>query len=207
MASRYRYAILATLLALGAAVTYGAAPEMGDVIVTPPGSSPLVRFTIITPKGYVGFSVPKDWKVLSMNSKPPVAAIALQMPNPSDEGTPDSTNIAIDLIQPDSDQGKHALSKVGQAYEGDAQTSTHSGWDCYSQNAHQKKTLYTILDAKKSVADMIVWVRVAWPHLSRNAPDQDTIMKAAFNSLLDDVDGGLGQYASKPGDVLRRPEK
>jgi hypothetical protein len=180
---------------------------VGDVVVLQANPSPNVRFTIITTKGYVGFSVPKDWRVLSLQSKPPVAAAAFLAPNSADEGTHDSTNVAITLIQPNTDQGKSALSRVGKSYEGDVVASSRSGWECYSQSTHQKKTTYTILDAKKSVADVIVSVRVAWPRLPKNPLSYDSDMKAVFESLLDAIDGNLGSYPIKPGEVVRRPDK
>jgi hypothetical protein len=188
-------------------MTAGNIPDVGDVAVFQATTSPTVRFTIMTAKGYVGFSVPKDWRVLSMQSKPPVAAAAFLVPNSADEATPDSTNIAISLIQPDTDQGKSALNRVGKSYQGEVVESSRSGWECYSQSAHQKKTTYTILDAKKSVADVVVSVRVAWPHLPKNSPSYDSDMKAVFESLLDAIDGNLGSYTPKPGEVVRRPDK
>ena len=149
----------------------------------------------------------KDWRVIALQSKPPVAAAAFLAPNSADTGTPDSTNVAISLIQPDTDQGKSALSRVGKSFEGDVEASTRSGWERYSQSAHQKKTTYTILDANKNVADAIVSVRVAWPHLLKNSPSYDADMKEVFESLLDAIDGNLGSYPIKPGEVVRRPDK
>jgi hypothetical protein len=199
--------VIAILLFASLPMMAGNTLDVGDVAVLQANASPNVRFTIITTKGYVGFSVPKDWRVLSLQSKPPVATVAFLAPNSADEGTPDSTNVAISLIQPDTDQGKSALSRVGKSYEGAVEASSHSGWDCYSQGAHQKKTSYTLLDAKKSVADVVVSVRVAWPHLPKNPPGYDSEMRALFESLLDAIDGNLGVYTTKPGEVVRRPDK
>jgi hypothetical protein len=199
--------IISILLLASLPMTAGNTFDVGDVAVLQANTSPNVRFTIITTRGYVGFSVPKDWRVLSLQSKPPVATVAFLAPNSADEGTQDSTNVAISLIQSDTDQGKSALSRVGKSYEGAVEASSHSGWDCYSQGAHQKKTSYTILDAKKSVADVVVSVRVAWPHLPKNPPSYDSDMRTLFESLLDAIDGNLGAYTTKPGEVVRRPDK
>jgi hypothetical protein len=199
--------IIAILLFASHPMTAGNMLDVGDVAVSQAYASPNVRFTIMTAKGYVGFSVPKDWRVLSLQSKPPVATVAFLALNPADEGTPDSTNVSISLIQPDTDHGRSALSRVGKSYEGDVVASSHSGWECYSQSAHQKKTTYTILDATKSVADVIVSVRVAWPRLPKNPPSYDSEMRALFDSLLDAIEGNLGAYATKPGEVVRRPDK
>jgi hypothetical protein len=201
------FSVVAILLFATLPMTAGNMLDVGDVVVSQADTSPIVRFTVMTAKGYVGFSVPKDWRVLSLQSKPPVAAAAFLAPNSADEGTPDSTNIAISLIQSEADQGKSALNRVGKSYEGDVETSSRSGWECYAQSAHQKKTIYTILDAKKSVADVTVSVRVAWPHLPKNSPSYDSDMKALFGTLLDAIDGNLGSYQIKPGEVVRRPDK
>ena len=199
--------IIATVLLASIPMAAGNMLDVGDVAVSQDNTSPNIHFAIMTAKGYVGFSVPKDWRVISIQSKPPVAAAVFLAPNSADAGTPDSTNVAISLIQPGTDQGKSALDRIGKRYEGDVEASSHSGWECYSQSAHQKKTIYTILDAKKNVADVIVSVRVAWPHLPKNSASYDSDMKAVFESLLDTIDGNLGSYPIKPGEVVRRPDK
>ncbi len=199
--------IIATVLLASIPMTAGNMLDVGDVAVSQANTSPNVRFTIMTAKGYVGFSVPKDWRVIAMQSKPPVAAAAFLAPNSADANTPDSTNVSISLIQPGTDQGKSALDRIGKSYEGDVEASSRSGWECYSQIAHQKKTIYTILDAKKNVADVVVSVRVAWPHLTKNSASYDSDMKAVFESLLDAIDGNLGSYTIKPGEIVRRPDK
>jgi hypothetical protein len=196
-------ALLLPSLPAGAKTT----PDVGDVVVSQAVGSPAVRFTILTSNGYVGFTVSKDWRVLEIQSKPPVAVSAFQVFNRADQGTSDSTNIVVSLIQPETDKGKDALSKVGKSYEGEVQSSSRSGWDCFSQTAHQHGMPYTILDAKKRVADVIVSVRVAWPHLKKNSATYDGDLSKVFESLLDSVDGNLGPYSAKPGDVVRRPDQ
>jgi hypothetical protein len=199
--------IVAGLLLASLPSIVGQTPEVGDVAALQGDTLPNVHFTIMTAKGYVGFSVPRDWPVIAMQSKPPVAVAAFVVPNSADKGTPDSTNIVISLIEPDTDKGKSALSRVGRSFEGEVAASSHSGWECYSQSAHQKKTTYTILDAKKSVADVIVSVRVAWPHLPKNSPNYDSDMRSVFETLLDAMDGDLGVYTVRQGEVVRRPDK
>jgi hypothetical protein len=182
-------------------------PAVGDVIVSEPSNAPSVRFTVLTANGYVSFSVPKDWRVITMQSKPPVAVAGFQLVNPADKRTSDATNVAISLIQPGTELGEHALMKIGKSYEDQVTESSRLGWDLYSQKAPQKEVEYTILDAKKSIADVIVAVRVAWPHLPKNSPQYDTNMEGILDTLLRSVDGNLGVYITQPGDVLRRPEK
>lgn len=185
----------------------GAQVGAGDVVVSQSAALRQVRFTIITSTGYIEFSVPGDWHVIAMQSKLPVAAAAFELPNAADKDTPDSTNLSISLIQPDTKPGKRALSHVGVSYEGKVTSDSRAGWECFSQSAHQKGTLYTIQDAKKSVAGLVVSVRLAWPHLSQNPPGYEADMQAVFGSLLGRVEGALGPYPVKSGDVVRHPER
>ncbi|WP_263354029.1 hypothetical protein [Acidicapsa acidisoli] len=182
-------------------------PTVGDVIVSQPSNVPSFRFTVLTANGYVSFSVSKDWRVITMQSKPPVAVAGFQLVNQADKHTSDATNVVISLIQPGTEEGERALIKIGKSYEGSVTASSRLGWDLYSQKAHQKETEYAVLDAKKSIADVIVAVRVAWPHLSKNSPQYDSGMQEIFDNLLKSIDGNLGVYTTQPGDVLRRPEK
>jgi hypothetical protein len=203
---------LRNILILGAPLLYafvpvaGAQASVGDVVVSQSVASPNVRFTLIVPDGYVGFDVPGDWHFQAMHSQVPVAVAAFQVPDTADEGTPDSTNVAVSVIQPNSEQGRHAVERIGASYEGKVTKDSRNGWECFFQQAHQKSTLYTILDAKKSAAGFVVSVRLAWPHPSSNSPDYEGAMLRIFNSLLDSVEVSHGAYPQKPGDIIRRPE-
>jgi hypothetical protein len=166
------------------------------------------EFTIVTTKGYVSFAVPDDWRVIAMQSKSPVAVAAFQIPNPADSGTPDATNVAVSLFSVETKPGRDGERDVGRQFGPTAPTVTaKDGWTVYTQTANQGDTLYTIIDAKKSCADVVVGVRFAWPHLPKNAPELDTQMKGQLDSVLDSVNGALGRPQRKDGDVVRRPVK
>ncbi|KQZ44209.1 hypothetical protein [Duganella sp. Root1480D1] len=165
------------------------------------------EFTIVTGKGYVRFTVPDQWAVLSMQTKPPVSVAAFQVANPADEGTPHSSNVAVSLFHVDAERGQTAASAIGKQFGALPPTvSTLEGWTIYTQQASQQGTAYTIIDAKKPFADVVVGLRFAWPHLAANPAGYDQSMNGAFESLRRSVSSGFGVPASRPGEVIRRPE-
>ena len=74
------------------------------------------EFAIRTTKGFVRFSVPDDWRVLSVQTKPPVSVATFQVGNPADEGTPHSTNVAVSLFHIGTERGQAAAAAVGRSY-------------------------------------------------------------------------------------------
>lgn len=179
----------------------------GDVgTVASPGSQD-IQFTIVTKKGYVRFVTGNRWSVLSMQSKAPITVAAFQIKNPADEGTPNSSNLLLSLLSPGTKQSDKALEVIGRPY-GDAkvQTSKNGGWTIYRQQSHQGATLYTILDAKKPVADVIATVRLAWPKLDKVSAKYEAEMQGLFERFLQSVEGKVGQYVPIKGEVMRRPE-
>jgi hypothetical protein len=197
------FALLISLPAV--ALPISAEPAVGDVATLQSAETGLIEFTIITEAGYVSFSVPENWRVISMRSQLPVAAAGFQMPDGDDVGTPDATNVSMSLIQAETDQGKRALSLVGQSYEGKVTKSSDMGWDIYEQEAHQGETMYTIVDAKKKIADVVVATRIAWPHLTSDISKHNKVMKDVFDKLLRSIQGSMGVYKRKQGDVVRHP--
>ncbi|HEY6111126.1 MAG TPA: hypothetical protein VIV62_01295 [Chthoniobacterales bacterium] len=172
------------------------------VSTTPSGT----QFKIITPKGFVGFSVGNDWPVIAIQSKLPVAAAGFQIPNAADENTADSTNLAITLYDQTTIKGRDALAAIGKAYGGKTPTVDHrNNWTIYTQESKQGDTFYTVFDAKSKVADVAVAIRLAWPHLANNAKDYDKQMTALFRRVLDSIHGSVGPYKPKPNEVIRRP--
>ena len=178
----------------------------GDVAVKNVPDNQTADFKIITPKGFVAFSVGGDWPVLAMQSKLPIAAAGFQIPNPADEGTTDSTNLAITLYDETSAKGHEALGAVGRAYGQKPATIDHrNNWIIYTQESKQGGTVYTVLDAKSKVADVAIAIRLAWPQLANNERGYDKEMRALFYRVLDSIHGSLGPYKPQPNDVIRRP--
>jgi hypothetical protein len=123
-----------------------------------------VELTLVTEKGYVRFSVPDEWAVLKAQTKPPVSAMAFQVANPADDGTPHSTNVVVSLFDTSTEQGKAAAARVGKPYGPvQPQVRTRGDWTVYSQSASQHGATYHIVDAVRNAADVVVLVRFAWP--------------------------------------------
>jgi hypothetical protein len=165
-----------------------------------------VELSVVTTKGYVAFTVPDDWRVLSAQTKPPVSALSFQVANAADEGTPHSTNVLIALFHIDFERGKQAADAPVRAYGSkEPVVATRDGWTVYAQEATQGGAEYVIVDAKRPIADVVAAVRVAWPRLAANAPDYDSRMRQAFDELLKSVSGGMGLPPQREGQVIRRP--
>lgn len=167
-----------------------------------------VDMSMITEKGYVAFTVPDEWQVIAMHTKPPISIAAFQIANPADKNTPDSTNLIISLYRPASPKAQAARNDVGRQL-GDQPPTIESSknWTIYRQEAGQGNTRYSIWDAKSEVADVVVSVRIAWPHLTNNAPGYDQQMEDIFKAVIESIHGDLGAYQPRDGEVLRRQVK
>ena len=167
-----------------------------------------VEMSIVTNKGYVAFVVGDDWAVLSMQSKLPIATASFQVPNPADQGTPDSTNLAIVLYDSESKEARSNF-EAPVTIKGSApqQATRYQEWTVWRQEAVQGSTRYTILDAKREgLVDVLVKVRLAWPHLGTNASGYDAEMESTFHSFLTSVRGAKGKYEPGLGVTFRRRE-
>lgn len=136
----------------------------------------------------IQFSVPSDWRVISSKSDAMNTVFAFQMPNPAEEGTPDSTNLVIvasDLKQPGA---KTAFEKKASNREQKAQKrDLVDHWDCSRFSAMQGSTEYEIWDCFRTVTDCGVYVRAAWPHLPKNPPEYDKTMDTRLAEILKSV--------------------
>lgn len=168
-----------------------------------------VRLTIITKGGSVAFTVGDDWPVIAMQSKLPIATAGFHIPNPADEGAPESTNLALMLYDLSTERGRTAFEAPIKQYGTETPKIEHFGeWAVYRQDALQGAMRYTIIDAKKSnVADVSVSARLAWPHLKSNPKNYDAQMEFVFFTFLGSVSGELGQHTPHPHEVIRRPAK
>jgi hypothetical protein len=165
-----------------------------------------VELSIVTTKGYVRFNVPDDWRVLHMQTKPPVSVAAFQVLNPADDGTPHSTNVAVSLFHVDHEKGRVAADGLGKLH-GSATPEVRGEWTIYSQVRLQQGTKYSVVDATRSIADVVVLVRFAWPDLPNNPPGYDKQMHAAMAAVQASVTGGLGTVPMRDGEVIRRPTR
>jgi hypothetical protein len=165
-----------------------------------------VELTVITTKGEVGFTAEDEWVVIGMQTKLPVAVVAFQIKDPTDEGTQDSTNLAVNLYDLGTPQGREAIKTVGKKYGIDQPKASRVGdWQVFDQQSTQNGSVYTTLDARREVADVTVSVRLAWPHLKAHTKGHESAMRALFTRVLASVHGRLGPHDAKPGEINRRP--
>jgi hypothetical protein len=165
-----------------------------------------VELTLITSNGYVRFAVPDEWSVLKAQTKPPVSAMAFQVANPADEGTPHSTNVAVLLMDTKTEAGKKAASRIGAPVGTTPPAVSREGvWTLYSQSADQGSVRYQVVDATRDVADVVVSIRFAWPELPGNGSGYSEAMRAALRGVQASVSGELGMLPPRPGEIIRRP--
>jgi hypothetical protein len=81
----------------------GASSLEGCVAVSTTSSG--TELKIITPNGFVAFSVGNGWPVIAIRPKLPVAAAGFQIPNAADENISASTNLAISLYDETTTKG------------------------------------------------------------------------------------------------------
>ena len=160
----------------------------------------VVDFTIVD---RVQFSVPGEWPVISNSSTSEKTVFAFQIPNPADNGTPDSSNLSIIATDLKTDQERDAFQAQPPSTGHDAlEKKVVEGWRCSTFSAKQRSTQYVIWDCRRIVADCGVAVRVAWPHLAKNPADYDRRMEIVLSSFLTSVSPFKG--IPKSG-VLRHP--
>src|SRR5258708_7813284 len=95
-----------------------------------------VDLTIVTPKGYVTFTAGDDWPVIGTQTKMPVAAMAFQINDPADDDTPDSTNVAVNLYDHTTQEGREAMKAIGKKYGTAEPKILHiNGWEVFDQQA------------------------------------------------------------------------
>ena len=141
-----------------------------------------------------------------MEPKPPTTAAVFQIPNSADEGTPDSTNLVVMTFELDSPEAVAAATRVTNKMRTESKPApSHGSWQTYTKQDRQDATEYRIRDARRELADVVVTIRLAWPHLKQNPADYDEQMEKLFLLLLDGVIGELGPKPPREGEVIRRP--
>jgi len=162
-------------------------------------SSDLVEFTVVD---RIHFSVPGNWPVIASKSTGEKAVFAFQIPNAADLGTRDSTNLSIVSTFLRREQDREAFSKNLLSTPPNAQEKKLvAGWHCSSVSAMQGTTPYVVWDCFSIIQDSGVSVRIAWPHLPKNAPDYDSRMEKVLAKFLTNVAPSKGVPQSG---VLRR---
>jgi hypothetical protein len=145
-------------------------------------ASDQVTFTVVE---RVQFTVPANWPVIANKSTAEKTVFAFQIPNTADEGTPDSSNLSLVSSYLKEAKDKEAFEKKSSSPAPAAQEKKLvDGWRCSSFSAMQKSTQYVDWDCYRVVADCGIFVRIAWPHLSKNPPDYDKQMEMVLSDFL-----------------------
>lgn len=136
----------------------------------------------------IQFSVPADWVVIDSRSDAATTVFAFQIKNPADEGTPDSTNLAIISEYLKDRRAKSAFEREVADQEKKAQKKEAvENWNCSSFSAMQGSTRYDIWDCNRQITGCGVVVRLAWPELPKNPADYDDKIKGALTDVLKSV--------------------
>jgi hypothetical protein len=175
------------------------------LIVTAAFAADQVELSFITDKGWVKFTVGGDWKVLSMKTKDIVRGAIFQIPNPPGDEASAPTNALVTLFELDSAQTAARYANFRQQYA--KGTKSRIGvWEVFKREFEEKNTKYTARVAYRDIADVHVCVTFSWPHLPKNSADHEAQMEQMFLSTLKSVNGGLGKYQKREGEVIRRPQ-
>jgi hypothetical protein len=146
------------------------------------GAVDRVEFTIFA---RVRFSVPGDWPVIANKSDKNRTIFAFQIPNTADENGPDSTNLTVQSFYLKDPESKAAFEKKSSKQDPSAQEQKLvTDWDCAKFQAKQGSTSYEVWDCHRTVEDVGVYVRVAWPHLPKNPLDYDRQMQTTLANVL-----------------------
>lgn len=141
-----------------------------------------VTFTVFR---RIQFTVPGDWPVIASKSNADKTVFAFQIPNDADKGTSDSSNIVIvsDYLKNAKAEAAFA-NKASERNDGAQERKLLDGWGCSTFSAMQKATPYVVWDCYDTLGKCGVYVRIAWPHLPKNAPDYDKQMESVLSAFL-----------------------
>jgi hypothetical protein len=149
------------------------------------GAVDKVVFTIFAE---IQFAVPADWQVVANKSDTKSTLFAFKIPNPAEEGTPDSTNLVLQSFYLKESEAKAKFEEKSKPQDPSARKrAVAAHWDCTSFTGTQGSTSYDVWDCHRTVAKAGVYVRLAWPQLSGNAPNYDQQMQSTFVDVLTSV--------------------
>jgi hypothetical protein len=144
-----------------------------------------VEFTIFA---RVRFSVPGDWPVIASKSDKNRTIFAFQVPNPADEESHDSTNLTVQSFYLKDPESKAVFVKKSSKEDPSAQEQKLvTDWECARFQAKQESMPYEVWDCHRSVEEVGVYVRAAWPHLPKNPRGYDQQMQTTLTDVLASV--------------------
>ncbi len=199
-------------LALAALMTAAPALAQDDDTTPQPGQVGVyqipdgrIHFTLVTPSGHISFAT-GAWQLVNVHGGMPAAGFDFQVPDAADRQTEESTDISINVYQPDTRTGRDAFAQFGKSLEpaGRPVKEIYNGWTIYTQSIVAKGVPYSIMDAESRQADVDVIVKLNWPHLTGQPGTHNADMRALLLKTLDSMSGGLGTYTAQPGEVMRK---
>jgi hypothetical protein len=180
----------------------------GDVVTRGAPDGDGVLFKVLGAAEVVGFAVPLDWHISGLQSLPPVAVAAFQLPDKGDDNPSDSTHFSLSIYHIDDDDGRAATAVVGKQYGDDPPKRDHyKGWTSWSSEGAQNGVSYTLLDLAQTfdALKIEVAVRCAWPHLASHVATFDGYMVEACHGLADSVTARGGAYTLAADDLVHHP--
>jgi hypothetical protein len=155
-------------------------------LIAPSGASAL-RAKVTIPNGYVSIETPDEWTLISAKTHRSVASALFQIPNPSDEGTPDSTSIGVKVYDLKIESGRKSASNARLNTTAHVSKRVREGrWLIYRQHFADDgdPVPYTTLTARQDTPEMLVTVDLNWPKLPNNPADYDARMEQLFRAFI-----------------------
>lgn len=171
-------------------------------------SNPEDRIAILTKNGYVSFEADPNWIVFNVQTQAPNPFWIFQIPNIADLNTSHSANLAINLLYPDTIETKELSGKIGRKLgHNEVDEMEWNGWKLYRQIVAQNSIPYTIMEAQKNVADVKVYVMLAWPHLEANSSNHNKNMEDLMFKFIYLLKGDMGAFPMTENQTIMRSDK
>src|SRR5437879_6452320 len=104
------------------------------------GAADKVVFTIYAE---IQFAVPAEWQVVANKSDTKSTLFAFKIPNPAEEGTPDSTNLVLQAFYLKEPEAKARFEEKSKPQDPNARKGKVAAhWDCTSFTGKQGSTSY-----------------------------------------------------------------
>jgi hypothetical protein len=145
--------------------------------------------TIYIQNGQVSIKSPASWVIIA--HKPagsPSDVVAFQILNPADDGTDDSTNLAVTAFDV---RDTEAMLKFTQPLlapkKGEPAPKEVGKWVMLTQTDKQGATEYEIRDCYQTMGSFGLHVRLAFPKLPKTTKEWSAKLEADFKKLLEAI--------------------
>ena len=152
------------------------------------GRGKLLRFF----GGRASLVSPAGWVLLTVDGIESTATVVFQIKNPADEGTPDSANVKVDMLESFGGvavAGNEIVARLkkepGTAVASD--TTDDGGVRVILTRAQGESAPYVIIDVLVGRANLGVWCRAAYPLLDTTTREWHEAMLREFKKLVGSV--------------------